>query len=133
MENKGEIKTISSFDDPALTWHNGSPNDAGGSAKIENDELTIVPVAGLDYWSRTFYQPLLIKNDAQTLLAPVSSATEATLTTAFTLKPRSQFDQAGIIALVSPDVWVKAGIEFVDGKPRLSCVVTNDGFSDWST
>jgi regulation of enolase protein 1 (concanavalin A-like superfamily) len=29
--------------------------------------------------------------------------------------------------------WVKAGIEFTDGVPRLSCVVTNDGYSDWST
>ena len=27
---------------------------------------------------------------------------------------------------------MKAGIEFVEGRPRISCVVTN-GFSDWST
>ena len=75
----------------------------------------MVPVAGLDYWSRTYYKPLLIKNDAQTLLASVPSTEEVTLTTRFTLKPRAQFDQAGIMVLVAPDMWVKAGIEYVDG------------------
>ena len=35
--------------------------------------------------------------------------------------------------LVDARTWVKAGIEFVDGTPRLAMVVTNDGFSDWST
>ncbi len=50
---------------------------------------------------------------------------EVTITTAFTLQPRAQFDQAGVIILVDNDIWVKAGIEYVDGAPRLSCVVTN--------
>ena len=36
-------------------------------------------------------------------------------------------------AQVDDNTWVKAGIEFTDGYPRLSCVVTNNGFSDWST
>jgi len=29
--------------------------------------------------------------------------------------------------------WIKTGIEVVDQKARLSCVVTNHGYSDWST
>jgi len=93
----------------------------------------IVPTPRLDYWSRTFYEPLLVKHDAQTLLTPVDADAEATLTVAFTLTPRAQFDQAGIMVVVDEATWVKAGIEFTDGAPRLSCVVTNDGFSDWST
>jgi regulation of enolase protein 1 (concanavalin A-like superfamily) len=121
---------IVAFDDPRLAWHSGTPQhqfEDGGKA------LTIVPTPHLDYWSRTFYSPLLIKADAQTLLTPVAADTEATFETAFTLTPCAQFDQAGIMVLIDERTWVKAGIEFTDGAPRLSCVVTNDGFSDWST
>ena len=32
---------------------------------------------------------------------------------------------------VSPEVWLKAGIEFCDGLPQLGAVVTH-GVSDWS-
>ena len=122
--------TITSFNDERFYWGNGVPDHAfedGGAA------LNITQTPGLDYWSRTFYEPLLVKHDAQILLTTVPFDAEATLTTAFTLKPRAQFDQAGIMVLVDEDTWVKAGIEFTDGSPRLSCVVTNNGYSDWST
>ena len=125
---------ISSFADPRFTWDQGAPSADGASWVIEEDgALVVVPEPQRDYWSRTFYAPLLIKHNAQTLLADVPAGAEASLTTAFTLTPRSQFDQAGVMVRISAQCWVKAGIEFTDGVPRLSCVVTNDGFSDWST
>jgi len=55
-----------------------------------------------------------------------------TIETTFSLTPKSQFDQAGILIRLDKEHWIKAGIEVVDEQPRLSCVVTN-GFSDWST
>jgi len=55
-----------------------------------------------------------------------------TIETAMTLNPKKQFDQGGIAVRIDSEHWIKAGIEFVDGSPRLSCVVTNV-FSDWST
>ena len=121
---------ITHFDDARFEWSNGVPKhtiEAGGTA------MNVTPTPHLDYWSRTFYEPLLVKHDGQTLLTPVAANMEVTLTTAFTLKPRSQFDQGGIMILVDNATWVKAGIEFTDGSPRMSCVVTNDGYSDWST
>ena len=66
-------------------------------------------------------------------MAKIPWEEEATITTSFTLKPKEQFDQAGIMVIVNENVWVKAGIEYTDGFPNLSCVVTNDGYSDWST
>lgn len=122
--------SITAFNDPRFEWSNGVPQH---SIDAEGGAITITPTPNLDYWSRTFYEPLLVKHDAQCLLTPVAADMEATLTTAFTLRPRAQFDQAGIMVLVDEVTWVKAGIEFTDGSPRLSCVVTNDGYSDWST
>eukprot|EP00949_MAST-11_sp_MAST-11-sp1_P005084 g5084.t1 len=131
---------LTSFADARWAWHNGEPP----SWSVENGGkgLHVEPKPGLDYWSRTFYGPeLLVKSDAPSLVAKVAPGHEATLTTAFTLYPRAQFDQAGVMVLVEDgkegemgiSAWVKAGIEFTDGHPNLSCVCTNDGFSDWST
>ena len=78
--------------------------------RVEGEELVIVPAPQRDYWSKTFYSPLLVKHDAQTLLTVVPATVEATLTTAFTLTPVAQFDQAGIMILVDDTTWVKAGI-----------------------
>ena len=52
--------------------------------------------------------------------------------TSFTLDPRRQFDQAGLVVRLDSEHWVKTGIEVVDGVPRLSCVVCNV-YADWST
>lgn len=121
---------VTTFSDPRFAWSCGEPQH---SMEDSGAAIIITPTAGIDYWSRTFYSPMVVKHDAQTLLTPIAADLEATFTTAFTLAPRAQFDQAGIMVLVDDETWVKAGIEYTDGVPRLSCVVTNEGFSDWST
>jgi hypothetical protein len=109
------VPSIRSFNDGRLQWHNGEPGGTSavsGAEKwaVEGEELVIVPAPQRDYWSKTFYSPLLVKHDAQTLLTVVPATVEATLTTAFTLTPVAQFDQAGIMILVDDTTWVKAGI-----------------------
>ena len=134
IHTKKEAFTLTGFTDPKLRWDNGQPNRNGGTWSHQQDgSLTISPEPQRDYWSRTFYTPLLVKHDAQTLLATVPLQMETMVTVAFTLSPVSQFDQAGIMVKVDDQCWVKAGIEYTDGLPRLSCVVTNEGYSDWST
>lgn len=44
---------------------------------------------------------------------------------------RTRFDQAGLMIRLDHENYIKAGIEFVDGKYNLSCVVTHHT-SDWS-
>ena len=45
-----------------------------------------------------------------------------------------QYDQAGLIVRLSPECWLKTSIEYEpDGANRLGAVVTNGGWSDWST
>jgi regulation of enolase protein 1 (concanavalin A-like superfamily) len=41
------------------------------------------------------------------------------------------YDQAGLMIMLNKSVWIKAGIEYVDGTCFLSTVVTRD-FSDWA-
>ena len=43
----------------------------------------------------------------------------------------TRFDQAGLMLRIDHENWIKAGIEFVDGKYNVSAVVTH-GKSDWS-
>lgn len=101
--------------------------------KVENGKLLLAPPAKKDFWRKTFYQPLLVKDDGSFLYATISqSDLPATIETSFSLTPKAQFDQAGIMIRLDEEHWIKTGIEVVDQHPRLSCVVTN-GFCDWST
>lgn len=121
---------VDNFLSSAWGWSN---QPTRSTISEDGSTLEIYPDTGRDYWARTFYQPLLVKSDAPGYLAEVPAATEVTMEVSFTLFPVEQFDQAGLLVLVDGDTWVKAGIEYCDGKPRLSCVVANDGFADWST
>lgn len=134
-----------SFSDAGFQWRcdpsawavddpNGEKEGSGGSFAISDSggSLTITPPSKKDYWRRTFYSPLLIKNDGPALLFTVPAADECTVQVDFTVDPKSQFDQGGILVYLDACHWLKCGIEFCDGAPRLSCVVCNV-FSDWST
>lgn len=48
--------------------------------------------------------------------------------------PKHQYDQAGLMIRLSAMCWLKTSVEFEPDQPsRLGAVVTNFGFSDWST
>lgn len=113
---------------------NGEIEGSGGDYDISNDgnELKLFAPAKKDYWSKTFYNPLLIKSDASALVCKIPIENEATIKIDLYYNPMTQFDQGGLLVYIDHDHWVKAGIEFCDGTPRLSVVVCN-GFSDWST
>ena len=113
-----------------LYWINDPPDfeldsNAGG--------LRVSPAGGKDFWQKTFYTPTLIKADGPALLRRVPEALkEWRAEVHFSLENvTAQFDQAGIMVYQDSAHWLKAGVEVVDGVPRMSCVVTNT-FSDWS-
>ena len=93
----------------------------------------MTPAGGTDFWQSTYYDPPINKSDGHAVLYKLPKGlTQWSATTQFTLKPVNQFDQAGIIVFIDALHWLKAGVESVDGHPKMSCVVT-DGHSDWST
>lgn len=144
------MNSVSLFNDPNLVWHHdptkyeidssndkiviGEEEGTGGSYEILNEgrELKLFSPAKKDFWSKTFYTPLLIKSDAPALLCPIPVDLESTVKIDFSFTPKSQFDQAGLLVYLDNNHWMKCGIEFCDGSPRLSVVVCNE-FSDWST
>lgn len=106
--------------------------DGAWSVDDSTKSLTITPPAKKDYWRKTYYEPILVKDDGPFLYSVLPSNQHYTIETAFDLTAVQQFDQAGIMIRLGPEHWLKTGIEVVDQQPRLSCVVTN-GYSDWST
>ena len=56
------------------------------------------------------------------------------MTTKLRFYPAHQYDQAGLMVRISPQCWLKTSVEFEKDEPnKLGVVVTNHGFSDWST
>jgi len=92
-----------------------------------NGDLLVTAVEGSDAWRLTSYG--FVHDSEHALLAPLpnDSAMEVEFTAAFS----QQFDQAGLFVRASAEHWVKAGVEFADGRPQLGAVVTQQR-SDWS-
>lgn len=114
-------------DEKEGTWH------------VDNlDRFELFPPAKKDFWRKTYYDPVLLKDDGPFLYCalPLQNNEGApqfyTIETSFILTAFSQFDQAGLMIRLDAEHWIKCGIEVVDRVPRLSCVVTNE-YSDWST
>ncbi|WP_169978250.1 DUF1349 domain-containing protein [Tautonia rosea] len=92
--------------------------------------LRVWPEGGTDFWQKTHYG---FEADNGHFLHLEASA-DFVLSTRVRSRPVHQYDQAGLMVRVSPTCWLKTSVEFEpDGPNRLGAVVTNDGYSDWST
>jgi regulation of enolase protein 1 (concanavalin A-like superfamily) len=111
------------------SWELIGPSD---SSQSSDKKLRIHAPAKKDFWRKTFYDPIMIKDDGPVAYVTLQSQQWYTLSTSFTLTAMHQFDQAGLYIRINSGHWIKAGIEVVDHLPRLSAVVTNV-YSDWST
>lgn len=89
--------------------------------------LQVTTAPDTDFWQRTHYG--FIRDSGHHLATPMSGDFTASVCIAGDY--RHQYDQAGLMVRLSDEVWVKAGIEFVDGVQRASVVVTRT-YSDWS-
>ncbi len=93
-------------------------------------EITLHTEPDTDFWQRTFYgfrnhnAPALVVDRSDNFTFSVSIECEYT----------TRFDQAGIIIWIDENNWIKASLEYEnEDLSRLGAVVTNDGYSDWST
>ncbi|PYF97268.1 hypothetical protein SAMN05216184_11652 [Georgenia satyanarayanai] len=107
--------------------HEGTWTTPPVSAVVVEEELHVAAAEGSDAWRHTSYG--FVHDTEHALLEPLpaSGALEVDLVLDFA----EQFDQAGLFLRVSPEEWVKAGVEVSDGVAQLGAVVTH-GTSDWS-
>jgi regulation of enolase protein 1 (concanavalin A-like superfamily) len=111
--------------DPRLTW-----SHADGQWSLEDARLVIRPAAGTDYWQKTHYG--FAADQGPFLWLPVEA--DFVLSTHVRFLPAHQYDQAGLMVRLSPESWIKTSVEHEpEGPNRLGVVVTNYGYSDWST
>jgi regulation of enolase protein 1 (concanavalin A-like superfamily) len=83
-----------------------------------------------DFWQRTHYG--FIADNGHFLFAEITG--DFVLTVQARFQPVHQYDQAGLMVRCSPSCWLKTSVEYEPtGPSRLGAVVTNFGYSDWST
>ena len=110
---------------PLLSW-SGEPE----GWRLTPDGLVVAPAANTDFWQRTHYGFRVDRGPC--LLAPIRG--DFTMETEVAFEPVHQYDQAGLMVRLSAGCWLKTSVEFEPGEPsRLGAVVTNAGWSDWST
>ncbi|MCE4026076.1 DUF1349 domain-containing protein [Microbacterium sp. Au-Mic1] len=110
-----------------IAWSDGRWTHDPEEVVEDRGDLVVTAAEGSDAWRTTSYG--FVHDSEHALLAPfeVGTAVEVEFTAAFS----AQFDQAGVFVRASVERWVKAGVEFADGRPQVGAVVT-DGLSDWS-
>ena len=95
--------------------------------EIKDKALSIFVTPQSDYWRISHYGFTI--DDAPFYYSTYGGEFEAKVKITGNYKER--FDQAGIMLRIDHENYIKAGIEFVDGKFNLSSVVTHKT-SDWS-
>ena len=91
------------------------------------DTLTVTVPPGTDYWRVTHYG--FIRDNAPFRYQEQTGNFEAKVRISGIY--HELYHQAGLMIRIDQTHWIKAGIEYVNGKQNLSTVVTRE-FSDWS-
>lgn len=111
--------------DPRLDWHCPPP-----SWRLSAEGLRLSTAAGTDFWQGTHYGFRV--DNGHALLAPIEG--DFVMTTQVGVAPEHQYDQAGLMVRLDAECWLKTSVEHEPGEPsRLGAVITNQGWSDWST
>jgi regulation of enolase protein 1 (concanavalin A-like superfamily) len=95
--------------------------------EIKDKALSLFVTPQSDYWRISHYG--FTVDDAPFYYAVYGGEFEVKVK--ITGEYKARFDQAGLMIRIDPENYIKAGIEYVDGKYNLSTVVTHKT-SDWS-
>jgi uncharacterized protein len=98
---------------------------------LEQGRISITTDPNTDFWQRTYYG---FRNDnAHSYIIPIAEE-EFSLTVRTAFNSKKLFDQCGVLIYQDSENWFKASVEYEDEScSKLGCVVTNLGYSDWSS
>ena len=108
-----------------LSWHQEPTNWF-----LKDEQLQIFPDASTDFWQKPHYG---FQADNGHFLYSIVNG-DFVIETHVHCNFIHQYDQAGLMVRISDQCWIKTAVEFEPEEAnKLGAVVTNHGFSDWST
>lgn len=98
---------------------------------IDKNKIEIITEPYTDLWQRTYYH---FRNDNAPLLQMKTAEKFFSFVVKTEFDSKHRFDQCGIVVYLDSENWLKASIEYENETyQHLGSVVTNNGYSDWST
>lgn len=99
--------------------------------KVTEDRVEIITEPHTDLWQRTYYH---FRNDNAPVLQLETDEQFFSFLVKTDFDTKVRYDQSGIVMYLDSDNWLKAAMEYENDKiQRLGSVVTNNGYSDWSS
>lgn len=98
---------------------------------VSSDKIEITTNPHTDLWQRTYYH---FRNDNAPVLQMETDEKFFSFIVKTEFESKRRFDQCGIVMYLDSENWLKGSIEYENEKfQHLGSVVTNNGYSDWST
>ena len=98
---------------------------------VTGDKVEMVTEPFTDLWQRTYYH---FRNDNAPVLQMETKEKYFSFVVKTEFDTKVRYDQSGIVMYLDSDNWLKASMEYENEQiQRLGSVVTNNGYSDWSS
>ncbi|MBD5129805.1 MAG: DUF1349 domain-containing protein [Ruminococcaceae bacterium] len=98
---------------------------------VTDGRVEIITEPNTDLWQRTYYH---FRNDNAPVLQMETDEKFFSFVVKTEFETKRRYDQCGIAVYLDSDNWLKASAEYENEKiQRLGAVVTNNGYSDWSS
>jgi uncharacterized protein len=111
-----------------VTWRNGLWLNEPSEWSERDGVLEVTTDGGTDFWRETHYG--FTRHSGHFL--GIETEGDFTVQLRVQAKYEALYDQAGLMVRIDDAHWVKAGIEFSDGRAMIGSVLTNER-SDWAT
>ncbi|MBE6845903.1 MAG: DUF1349 domain-containing protein [Ruminococcus sp.] len=98
---------------------------------ITQDKVEMITEPHTDLWQRTYYH---FRNDNAPVLQMETDEKYFSFVVKTEFDTKVRYDQSGIVMYLDSENWLKASMEYENEQiQRLGSVVTNNGYSDWSS